>query len=382
MRFAPQWRAFFNISISKSGLALRCLARFDFKMCFAPQQRAFFQHLNFQKRPGTEVFCTLWPRHDTFQHLNFQKWSELVLTSKRALRRNGVHFFHISTSKSSPTLVLTSKRALRHTGVQFFMSHLAKWLCTCCFSEPIFRSRGATSHWKNTANRGFFYLFAHLHLLLSDSFSRLFVLSSLISLLLFSSLLFSSLLFSDSSQLLLHPSILSEIWSLNFPSTNCLGWPTAPVLHLQLSTKICFVIVCQRLLANCSKCMSGYLFGFPMGFFIAVVAGGQLFLQNTALEYLQVLASCQRQTSALLSCTSLGIPRCFSFGIDSSFYAVSLLGRGGWGSLLSAIKDTSVRGPSRRKAMQHNTQWMHTHFVKSNFLGLLEAAVFDTICGK
>ena len=31
---------------------------FDFEMCFAPQRRALFQHLNFQKWSEAEVFCT------------------------------------------------------------------------------------------------------------------------------------------------------------------------------------------------------------------------------------------------------------------------------------------------------------------------------------
>ena len=44
-------------------------------------------------------------RRALFRHLNFQRWSEPVLTSKCALRHNGVHFFDISTSKSGPNLV-------------------------------------------------------------------------------------------------------------------------------------------------------------------------------------------------------------------------------------------------------------------------------------
>ena len=31
---------------------------FYFQMCFAPQRHALFQHLNFQKWSGAEVFCT------------------------------------------------------------------------------------------------------------------------------------------------------------------------------------------------------------------------------------------------------------------------------------------------------------------------------------
>ena len=49
---------FFDISTSKSGPELRCFVHFDFEMCFAPQRRALFRHLNFQKWSGPEVFCT------------------------------------------------------------------------------------------------------------------------------------------------------------------------------------------------------------------------------------------------------------------------------------------------------------------------------------
>ena len=64
-------------------------------MCFAPQRRALFRHLN------------------------FQKW------------------------------------APRHNGVQFFISHLASWLRTRRFSEPTCRPSGATNHWKNQEFRDF-----------------------------------------------------------------------------------------------------------------------------------------------------------------------------------------------------------------------------------
>jgi len=104
-----------------------------------------------------------------------------ILTSKCASRHNGVHFFDISTSKSGPSMVcFVSKCASRHNGVHFFdmstsksgpalvcfvhfdlemcfvpqrraifLSHLASWLRTRRFSEPIFRPSGATNHWKN-----------------------------------------------------------------------------------------------------------------------------------------------------------------------------------------------------------------------------------------
>ena len=51
---------FFDISTSKSGPDLVCFVHFDLKMCFAPQRRALFRHLNFQKWSGPGVFCTFW----------------------------------------------------------------------------------------------------------------------------------------------------------------------------------------------------------------------------------------------------------------------------------------------------------------------------------
>ena len=185
-------------------------------MCFAPQRRALFRHLN------------------------FQKWSErgvlYIFTSKCASRHNGVHFCDISTSKSGPNVVfctfclgnvlrattactfstsqlpkvlwgwcvlyiLTWKCASRHNGVQFFISPLASWLRTRRFSEP----SGATNHWKNTVNRDF------------PTFSRI----SIFFLLTLSLLLFSLLIFLFSLPLPLpcsafHLSILSEVWLLNF----------------------------------------------------------------------------------------------------------------------------------------------------------------------
>ena len=49
---------FFDIATSKSGPKLVCFIHFDFGMCFAPQPRALFRHLNFQKWSENGVFCT------------------------------------------------------------------------------------------------------------------------------------------------------------------------------------------------------------------------------------------------------------------------------------------------------------------------------------
>ena len=128
---------FFDIATSKCGPTLRCFVHFDFEMCFAPQRRALFRHLNLQKWSGPGVFCTFSLRNVlcattacTFSTSQPPKvvrtWCVLyILTSKYVSRHNGVHFFGISTSKSGPSIVcvlyiLTSKYASRHNGVHFF----------------------------------------------------------------------------------------------------------------------------------------------------------------------------------------------------------------------------------------------------------------------
>ena len=167
-------------------------------------------HLNVQKCSVPVSFLHFWLQNvlrataaHTFSTSQLPKvvrsWCVLrILTSKCASRHNGVHFFDILTSKSGPTMVFSTfwlRNVLRATrACTFFISHLAKWLRTRRFSEPTFRPSGATNHWKNIEKHSvsrLSYLFAHLHLLSSDSFSSL-----ICSLLLFSSLcLCPSLLF-------------------------------------------------------------------------------------------------------------------------------------------------------------------------------------------
>ena len=150
---------FFDISTSKSGPRMVCFVHFDFEMCFAPQRRALFRHLNFQKWSDNVVFCTFWLRN-----------------------------------------------VLRATTVcTFSTSQLPKMVreCTCRFSEPTFRPSGAPNHWKNTVFRDF------------PTFSRICVFFLLtLSLLLFFLLI---LLFSPPLPCSdFHLSILSEVWLLNF----------------------------------------------------------------------------------------------------------------------------------------------------------------------
>ena len=117
----------------------------EFEMCFAPQRRALFRHLNLQSGPN--MVC--------FVHFHFE------------------------------TCFAPQRRAC-------LISHLASWLPRR-FSEPTFRPSGATNRsWGKHSVSRLSYLFAHLHLLSSDSLSST-LLSSNLSLLSASALLcFSS----------------------------------------------------------------------------------------------------------------------------------------------------------------------------------------------
>ena len=108
--------------------------------------------------------------------LNVQKWSELgvfcTFWLRNMLRATTACTFSTShlpkvVRQWCALYILTWKCASRHNGVQFFISHLASWLRTRGFSEPTFRPSGATKHCVSRLS----YLFAHLHLLSSDSFS-------------------------------------------------------------------------------------------------------------------------------------------------------------------------------------------------------------------
>ena len=154
-----------------------CFVHFDFQICFVPQRRALFRHLNFQKWSERQVFLVFFTckcasrifapqRRALFRHLNFQKWSE-----------NGVF------------CTFWLRHVLRATtACNCSISHLARWLRTRRFSEPTFRPSGATNHWKNTVFCDF------------PTFSRICIFFLLTLSLLWSPLFYSSLL-SDSSHL-------------------------------------------------------------------------------------------------------------------------------------------------------------------------------------
>ena len=86
-------------------------------MCFAPQRRALFRHLNLQKWSEPLVFCTFWLGNVlrattacTFSTSELPKVVRTpsvlyILTWKCASCHNGVHFSDIATSKSGPNVV-------------------------------------------------------------------------------------------------------------------------------------------------------------------------------------------------------------------------------------------------------------------------------------
>ena len=132
-------------------------------MCFSPQRRAIFQHLNFKKCSGADSFLAF-----SLQNVLLATAACNSSTSQLQKVLRSWQFFSIFTSKC----------ASRHSGVQFLISPLTTWLRTRRFNEPTFRLTRHTNHWKNAAFRDFsniwrrwiFFLltFALLHLLSSD----------------------------------------------------------------------------------------------------------------------------------------------------------------------------------------------------------------------
>ena len=130
---------FFEISTSKNAPNLMCFVHFDLEMCFAPQRRPLFRHLNCKKCSEPGVLCTFWLGN--------------VLRT--------------TTACNCSSLIWPAGSAPRR------------------FSEPTFRPSGTTNHWKNTVFRDF------------PTFSRICIFF-LLTLSLLSSLFFSSLLSASS----------------------------------------------------------------------------------------------------------------------------------------------------------------------------------------
>ena len=101
---------FFDISSAKSGLHLVSFVHFDLEMCFVPQRRALFRHLKCQK----------WSAPVSFVHFDLEM---CFAPERRALFRSQVP----KVVRTWCVLcILTSKCASRHNGVHFFDISSAK----------------------------------------------------------------------------------------------------------------------------------------------------------------------------------------------------------------------------------------------------------------
>ena len=143
---------FLDISKSKSGPRMVCFVHFHFEMCFAPQRRALFGHLNFQKWSGAGVFCTC--------------------SLRNVLRDTTACTFSTSQPKVAAPGVLCT----------FWLGNVLRAATACNFSSLIWPAGSAPAALasllfdppepqiigKHSVSR-LSYLFAHLHLLSSYS---------------------------------------------------------------------------------------------------------------------------------------------------------------------------------------------------------------------
>ena len=100
---------FFYIATSKSGPNMQCFVHFHLKMCFSPQRRTIFQHLNSKK----------WSEHVSFLAFSLEN----VLLATAACNFSTSHLQKVLRTPEFFS-IFTSKCASRHSGVQFFISPL------------------------------------------------------------------------------------------------------------------------------------------------------------------------------------------------------------------------------------------------------------------
>ena len=176
-------------------------------MCFAPQRHALFRHLNFQKWSENGVFCTFWLRNvlraTTACTFSTSQVPKVVRTPS---------VFNILTWKCASTTACTfSTSQLPKVVREWCVLYILTWnvlraTTACNFSSLIWPAGSAPAALasllfdppepqiigKNRVFRDFSYLFAHLHLLSSDSFSSTLLSSDLSLLSAFALLCFSS----------------------------------------------------------------------------------------------------------------------------------------------------------------------------------------------
>ena len=223
-------------------------------MCFAPQRRALFRHLNLQKWSESLVSLTFWLRNVlcattacTFRHLNFQKWSEplvfLTFWLRNLLRATTACTF--STSQLPKVVwgwgvlyILTSKCASRHNGVHFSSliwpaGSAPAALASLLFDPPEPQIIGKTQCFAtflpfHASASSFFWLF-----LFSDLLSSNLSLLSASALLCFSSVHIVGSLTSKlpSNNTLIHTnttiiiSVTPSVITVGFPKCSLLGGP-------------------------------------------------------------------------------------------------------------------------------------------------------------
>ena len=206
---------FSNTSISKSAPTLVCFVHFDLEMCFAPQRRAPFRHLNFQKRSEHDVFCTFWLAN--------------VLRATLACNFSSLIWPHGSTPTAYYS-TLWSHKSLKKTVFRdfptfsrtwiFFLLRLSLfWFFLLLCSSPLFSSLLFSSLLFSSLR------FASLH------FAWVRFASLLFSSLLFSSLRFSSLRFAS---LLSSCLLFSDSSHLSFSSVEIVGSLTSKLPSLKL----------------------------------------------------------------------------------------------------------------------------------------------------
>ena len=114
---------FFHISTSNSAPRMVCFVHFDFEICFAPERRALFPHLNFQQCSENGVLCTFWLRN-----LLRARTACAFSTSQlpKVLQNGGV--FYILTSKclraTTPCTFSTSQLPSRSAPTLRYFSHV------------------------------------------------------------------------------------------------------------------------------------------------------------------------------------------------------------------------------------------------------------------
>ena len=118
-------------------------------MLFAPQPRALFRHLDFQKCPEADVFCAFSlphvlraPTACTFSTSQLPKDIRTgrgltLLTSKCASRHNSVHIFDIDSQSNGQKVALTC------SNLSILTENVLRATTACNFSSFIWRAGSA-----------------------------------------------------------------------------------------------------------------------------------------------------------------------------------------------------------------------------------------------